>query len=179
MENNYALGTKENPHPITPKPKDRIIGHYYIYKGELRKNIFVKGKNGSLRKQEQTNKRKKIWRENWTREKFIEEKIKECYRRHNDRVKKGRKFDNETNITVEDILKLIEKQSNKCRLTGIELIWKINSGKHMATIDRIDSNKTYTKDNVQLLCWWANQAKMNDTDEDMINYCKMVAEHNK
>ena len=24
------LGTKDNPHPITPPVKDRIIGHYYI-----------------------------------------------------------------------------------------------------------------------------------------------------
>jgi|UniRef100_A0A6C0IRH1 hypothetical protein len=30
------LGTKENPHPFSPKPKDRIKSNYYIYKNELR-----------------------------------------------------------------------------------------------------------------------------------------------
>lgn len=42
------LGTKDNPHPITPPVKDRIIGHYYIYKGEIRRQINDKSsKNGS------------------------------------------------------------------------------------------------------------------------------------
>ena len=31
------LGTKENPHPTLPPIKDRTIGHYYIYKGQIRK----------------------------------------------------------------------------------------------------------------------------------------------
>ena len=30
--NSYPLGSKENPHPITPSVKDRVKGHYYIYK---------------------------------------------------------------------------------------------------------------------------------------------------
>lgn len=28
------LGTKENPHPILPPVKDRIKGHYYMYKND-------------------------------------------------------------------------------------------------------------------------------------------------
>ena len=28
------LGTKENPHPTLPPVKDRIKGHYYMYKND-------------------------------------------------------------------------------------------------------------------------------------------------
>ena len=28
------LGTKENPHPTLPPIKDRIKGHYYMYKND-------------------------------------------------------------------------------------------------------------------------------------------------
>ena len=44
------LGSKENPHPITPSTnKERTIGHYYIYEGEIRKQVKAKDrKHGRL-----------------------------------------------------------------------------------------------------------------------------------
>jgi hypothetical protein len=113
-----------------------------------------------------------------TRKEFIEYLIKACNHSHNRRVKKGRKFNNEPNITVEYILELIEKQENKCRFTGVELIWKVKSGNFRASIDRIDSDKTYMKGNIQLICVWANKAKSDLTDEEFIKLCKMVGENN-
>lgn len=52
------LGSKENPHPILPKQKDRIIGHYYIYKGQIRKQIYIKNrKYGRLSGNPETSKK--------------------------------------------------------------------------------------------------------------------------
>jgi hypothetical protein len=53
------LGSKENPHPITPSTnEERTIGHYYIYNGEIRQQRKSKGrKNGRLAKSSEQNKR--------------------------------------------------------------------------------------------------------------------------
>ena len=59
------------------------------------------------------------------------------------------------------------------------MLWKTNSGDFRGSLDRIDSNDTYCKNNIQLVCFWANTAKNNSTHGDFIKYCKMVAEHNK
>ena len=52
------LGTKENPHTILPPIKDRIIGHYYIYKGQIRKQRKDKNrKYGRLSEDPETKKK--------------------------------------------------------------------------------------------------------------------------
>ena len=114
----------------------------------------------------------KKMKSNWTEEMFIKKYlIKNANDRHRCREKGGIKYDEEFNITYEDIVELKEKQSNKCKYLGTELIWKVGSGNDQTSIDRIDSNKTYTKDNIQLVCFWANQAK---SDDDEKEFLKMI-----
>lgn len=107
--------------------------------------------------------------ENWTEKEFINKYlIVNAKRRHKCREKGGIKYDEEFNITYEDIVELKEKQNNKCKYLGTELIWEVGSGNDQTSIDRIDSNKTYTKDNIQLVCFWANQAKSNDDEKEFL-----------
>ena len=80
-----------------------------------------------------------------------------------ERGKKGRKKCSEFSLTIQDILDLKETQNNKCYFTGIELEWKYNS-LNKVSIDRIDNDKGYTKDNIRLLVWHVNQAQSNLTD---------------
>jgi hypothetical protein len=53
---------------------------------------------------------------------------------------------------------LWEKQKGLCALTGIPMTYKFYEGRVNTnlSVDRIDSAKGYSKDNVQLVCMAAN-----------------------
>lgn len=46
------------------------------------------------------------------------------------------------------------------------------------SIDKIDPSKGYTKDNIQIVCWWYNLAKSTFTDDEVLKLCKAVITHN-
>ena len=116
---------------------------------------------------------------NYTQHDYINNIVKLAKKRHSKRIKNGRIFKSDFNITTKDIYDLINKQKNKCVYTGVNMLWKTNSGDFRGSLDRIDSNETYCKNNIQLVCFWANISKNNSTHGDFIKYCKMVAEHIK
>jgi len=93
--------------------------------------------------------------------------------------KKGNCFE----ITLEDIWDLFEQQNRKCILSGVFIDFKRtgagNYALYTASIDRIDSNKGYTKDNVQLVHKDVNIMK-NAFDQDyFISVCKMISANNQ
>lgn len=51
----------------------------------------------------------------------------------------------------------LEKQEFKCEITGHPFEW-VGRSPYGLSMDRIDPNKGYTKDNVRLVCWWINAA---------------------
>ena len=78
-------------------------------------------------------------------------------------VLKGR----EHTITVFD-LKTLWPHDGKCPVFGFEL--QFNTGGFRETspsIDRIDSSKGYTLDNIQIISWKANRLKSNATVEEL------------
>jgi hypothetical protein len=68
---------------------------------------------------------------------------------------KNRKLEN--NLTVQDINEIFDKQDGLCYWFKIPLT-PSNYKKHpqQPSLDRLDSNKGYTKDNVVLCCYSAN-----------------------
>lgn len=79
-------------------------------------------------------------------------------------------------LSKEDIEDLLEKQSYKCYYTGItftKVLEDTNKLNH-PTLDRIDSSKGYTKDNVVICTWWSNISKNDLSKEDFIEMCKKV-----
>lgn len=44
--------------------------------------------------------------------------------------------------------------------------------KNTASLDRIDSTKGYTKDNIWVISWLANRMKQNATHEELLSFCK-------
>lgn len=80
-------------------------------------------------------------------------------------------------LTVDDVADVMELQETKCALTG----WCINFPNFgspqdaPASIDRIDSSKGYTKDNIQLVVRKVNMMKQHYTQEEFIEICKAVA----
>jgi hypothetical protein len=82
-------------------------------------------------------------------------------------------------ITEEDIFYLWIKQSKKCALSGIYIQFHNTPKLSTASVDRIDSKKDYTIDNIQLLHKDINLSKRIYSDEYYIYLCKLVAENNK
>lgn len=78
--------------------------------------------------------------------------------------KQEKRLKNGFNIDIDFLMTLWENQKGTCALSGINMTYLKGKGSHYysnVSIDRIDSNKGYTKDNVWLVCIWANTAKSN------------------
>lgn len=79
-------------------------------------------------------------------------------------------------LDLEYLMFLWQKQNGKCALTGIDMTYKFYCGRVNSnlSVDRIDSSKGYTKDNVQLVCMAANQMKNDLSQEEFEFMCKRV-----
>jgi hypothetical protein len=91
-----------------------------------------------------------------------------------------RKIDFE--ISIEDAWRLLEQQNFKCALTGLDInIKHIQSHRKQdctASLDRIDSSKGYTLNNIQWVHKAINKMKMDLCEDEFINLCSLVAERN-
>ena len=79
-------------------------------------------------------------------------------------------------LTLDYLMYLWEKQSGKCALTGMQMTYKFYEGRVNTnlSVDRIDSTKGYSKDNVQLVCMAANQMKNDLPMTEFIEMCEAV-----
>jgi hypothetical protein len=92
----------------------------------------------------------------------------------------------QVDITIDDIKYLWNIQNGGCALTGKKMTMEAYSkrGKNQniinqcnMSVDRIDSDKHYTKDNIQLVCAMANRMKMDLANEDFIQWSREVVAH--
>jgi hypothetical protein len=94
---------------------------------------------------------------------------------------KSRKIN--VSINLDDIILLYEK-NNKCSISGIQMttLYIPNEGKwkriHNVSVDRINSNLGYTKDNIQLVCSIINIMKWDLNQNDFINMCHKISLNN-
>jgi hypothetical protein len=79
---------------------------------------------------------------------------------------------------------LLEKIENGfCEITGIEFIipdeksilYSHARSPWIPSLDRIDSSKPYTKDNVQMVIYMYNACKGKFSHEDVVRFCKQLA----
>ena len=89
---------------------------------------------------------------------------------------KCRKTNRVFDITKDDILNLWEKQQGRCFYTGQNMSY-LRCDPNIVSIDRKDSNLSYTKDNIVLCTWQINELKNKLKDSDFVHLCKMVACH--
>ncbi len=89
-------------------------------------------------------------------------------------------------LDIDFLWELFLKQDKKCKLSGLDIHlterrnnsnvdWKLMT----ASLDRIDSKKGYTKDNVQWLHKEINRLKNNYDQNYFIEMCKMIVNNNK
>jgi len=74
------------------------------------------------------------------------------------------------------VLVLLEKQENRCALTGLHLQWEgeSNDAELLASLDRIDSDGHYEVDNLQVVCRFVNRWKGADPDEEFRRLLDLV-----
>ena len=77
-------------------------------------------------------------------------------------------------ITPDDVYEKFITQQRKCALTGMDLVLSRNVKLNTASVDRINSSENYTKNNIQLVHKKINHCKMDLTDKEFFNICKMV-----
>lgn len=88
----------------------------------------------------------------------------------------------EFNICFEQVLVLV--LIGKCSKSGIcfdlsKPVEKIKRKPFAPSLDRIDSFKGYTPENIQIVCNLYNAGKGQHTDEEFIEFCKKVVEYQK
>lgn len=84
-------------------------------------------------------------------------------------------------LTVEELLEILEKQDFKCALSGLELTCKLEKGNRFltnASIDRIEAGGPYIKENVQLVCSALNGFRRDVSLSEFIWWCRKVVEFN-
>lgn len=89
----------------------------------------------------------------------------------------------EFNISKEYIYNLFIAQGGKCALSGVDITLKRAKTKsdktsRTASLDRIDSSKGYTEDNVQWVHITINQMKWDLSQSGFINWCHIIADMN-
>jgi hypothetical protein len=82
-------------------------------------------------------------------------------------------------ITKEFAYNLFVKQNSKCAISGVDINLLWDTGERTASLDRINSFGHYTEDNVQWVHKDINQMKMAMSDEELINWCHIISNHNR
>lgn len=78
-----------------------------------------------------------------------------------------------------DISFVFEKLKQVCPRTGLPFVIGVGSNysnRHpqVPSVDKINPTLGYTKDNVQIVCWWYNCAKQRYSDQEVLKLCKAV-----
>jgi hypothetical protein len=97
------------------------------------------------------------------------------------RILKNAKTRNlEVTLTKTEAWSLYEKQSKKCALTGIDLYLNPHHSERSrvtASLDRIDSTKGYTIDNVQWVHKDVNLMKNGFSEQRFKEICRLITQH--
>ncbi len=92
----------------------------------------------------------------------------------------ARRKNKQIDITLDDIKSLWEKQGGKCNLSGDELVfgktvYDKKHGGNTASLDRINNDNGYLKDNIQIIHKLVNHLKSNMSQNVFIEWCEKIA----
>ena len=132
-----------------------------IYKGKLQSisNFYIRSETNNYRSECKDCSKKGVIKNISTLEGYIKNSVNSAKKRA---IKYNRKF----NITYIDILKMWNEQKGRCKISGIKMTHIIGNKKNTLnnptnmSIDRIDSFKGYTINNIQLVTNFIQTCKM-------------------
>lgn len=109
-----------------------------------------------------------------------EQKLDKCLRWRwlSARDRSKRNLNIKFSITLDDLKALWIKQSGKCALSGIDMTYELQEGRTPTniSIDKIDRNRGYTPENIQLVCMACNQIKSDMNMEQVYRFCKAIVD---
>ena len=159
-------------------PSANLISGNTTSCGCIRSEIFKK--NNELKREKDPNYNKGSNHHSWKGYKMIPGEY------FNGIVKAASVRELEVTVTIEFLADLYEKQNGLCALSGVPIdfipqrIDKYGRSRRItASLDRIDSNFGYTKENVQWTHTDINMLKRQYSQEKFIEMCKLVANNNK
>lgn len=79
----------------------------------------------------------------------------------------------EFNVSIEEINDLFQQQNGTCALSGLDI--HLIPHKETASLDRVDSSKAYTVDNIQWLHKDVNKIKSDLSISQFYYYCQLVS----
>lgn len=87
-------------------------------------------------------------------------------------------------ISIEYAWELFLNQNKRCAISGVPINFFYENGKRLhdiktASLDRVDSSKGYVKGNVQWVHKQVNTIKMDLSDEELVNWCKTIADYQR
>ena len=90
-------------------------------------------------------------------------------------IAKNKSIPIDFDLTAQEVYDQWEKQKGCCAYTGYPMIHPYNKkGKpltpYVASIDRIDSSKGYTRDNIEIVCIVINYAKNKFTKKEILDF---------
>lgn len=86
-------------------------------------------------------------------------------------------FTQEGCVTPDLLMEMWKTQDGKCAVTGVQLTHVQGQGFRIwtnVTLDRINPDLGYTKDNIRLVCRAVNYMKAAMTDQDMVKWAKAI-----
>lgn len=97
-------------------------------------------------------------------------------------VNRNREKGKELSVTIDDLIEQWNLQNGICEFTGIKLILssytKIEkSNIYSASLDRIDSNIGYTKENIRWVSRAINFMKNSMSDDETWEVCKLISDN--
>lgn len=94
-------------------------------------------------------------------------------------LRKAKSRNEEFKLTLQDLKDVWDKQGGICPYTGIKLEdydYKPSSNSvYTASLDRIDSSKGYTKNNIQFVSKNINFMKNRLSHEETVEFCKIIS----
>lgn len=161
MKNNLTVGYDE---------MSELFGYSKTQIRWLRMQSDLKSVNSARREKSRIIiKRMKIPNSN-TLEDFLLFKLNQC------KFRLKLNVEDENTLTYDDLLHQYNRQDAKCYYTGRIMDLRINSINSLS-IDRIDSSKNYSKNNIVLCCSVVNFMKKKSNIQDFIDACIDVAKN--
>jgi len=87
----------------------------------------------------------------------------------------SRKKDGSEILSEEILTKIYEKQNKCCALSG--MAFDMSEELYRPSLDRIDSNKPYTTDNIQLVLFIVNKMKRELKESEFMSICYNISQN--
>jgi hypothetical protein len=82
-------------------------------------------------------------------------------------------------LTISDLVKMWNDQDGRCAYTGVQMKYDGAGSPESVSLDRVDSSKGYTKDNVVLCGVLINRMKNDQPVEAFLRWCELAVSHHK